>query len=65
MKHTLMLLMVVLAIGLSISGGPVVWAVLVMLSPLAIFLWLGRTAHDSAVHARPVVAPPPRRPTLH
>lgn len=60
MKHTLMLLVLVLAVGLSISGGPVVWAVLVMLSPLAIFLWLGRAAHNGA-HPQAVRPVPPRR----
>lgn len=60
MKHTLMLVVIALAIGLSISGGPVVWAVLVMLSPFALYLMYSRAAHESAVHARAVRQVPPR-----
>jgi hypothetical protein len=38
MKHgALFLVLAVLVIGVSISAGPVVWAVLVMLSPAVIF----------------------------
>ena len=60
MKHTLMLVGIALAIGLSISGGPVVWAVLVMLSPFAAYLMFSRAGHESAVHARAVRPVPPR-----
>jgi hypothetical protein len=43
MKHgALFLVLAVLVIGVSISAGPVVWAVLVMLSPAVIFYVLVR-----------------------
>ena len=41
------LVIVSLLIGLSISGGPVVWAVIVMLSPLAVLYAIARSAHHS------------------
>lgn len=37
-----------LLVGLSISGGPVVWALLVMFSPLAALWWIARAGHSSA-----------------
>lgn len=52
----------VLLIGLSISGGPVVWAMLVMVAPLvAIMYFTARgTVHHGAPHPSNFRQPPPR-----
>lgn len=41
---------VALLVGLSISGGPVVWAVLMMFSPLVVLWWLARAGHTMTHH---------------
>jgi hypothetical protein len=41
-----------LVVGLAISGGPIVWALLVMASPLLLFAMMRRPAHRTLVHAK-------------
>jgi hypothetical protein len=40
-----------LVIGLSISGGPIVWAVLIMASPLILIFMMRGMAHRGLAHA--------------
>jgi uncharacterized membrane protein len=49
--HVLAITFTVLVVGLSISGGTVVWAVLVMLSPVVVLYMLGSSVRRGMVEA--------------
>jgi hypothetical protein len=45
--HVGLMILLALLIGASLSGGPVVWAVIIMLSPFGFMLMLERSVHAS------------------
>jgi hypothetical protein len=55
--HILAIVVLAFGIGLAISGGPVIWAVLVMLSPPLILLFAMGEHRNSGPN--PHFAPPP------
>lgn len=57
--HILAILVMAFGIGLAISGGPVIWAVLVMLSPPLVLLYLFGEGRRSGPN--PHFATPPAR----
>lgn len=62
MRHPIVvLLLVAFGIGLAIAGGPVLWAVLVMLSPPLILFMLRGSSPNSTPNPHFAV-PPPRPP---
>jgi hypothetical protein len=50
--HVLALVSFIVAMGLAISGGPVVWAVLVMVTPTALILYMLRGAGHAERRSR-------------
>jgi hypothetical protein len=55
--HILALVVMAFGVGLALSGGPVIWAVLVMLSPPLLIVWMLGESRRSGPN--PHFAPPP------